>query len=159
MSLCYKVLPSFPFSLQSRTCFEKIVDIEPSREKMMKGRDTVYLSCYFEEVKGGKFRSASFPCHTLQERSEIFNYVCVSQRVRAAQRNWQHGDVRRRVKATQRALSRFFTRSQKNETSHGKGHAVHLQSGVPAPGRTSGWSRCTLSTLPSKTHTHTAIPV
>lgn len=29
----------FFFSLQSRNCFERIVDIEPGKEKMMKGSD------------------------------------------------------------------------------------------------------------------------
>lgn len=44
-----------------------------------------------------------------------------------------HGDKRHSVKVMYRIHSLLFTHSGKNETSHRKGHSVHLQSVIPAP--------------------------
>lgn len=118
---------------------------------MIKGRDiihsySIFYLLYFEEVKRGRLLSPFFSCHTLQEQSLLPREIAMLAST------WIEIQICSPVLAAQcwAVLGLSFPHSQKNETSRRKGHAVHLQSGVPAPRRTPSWSWCTLCSC--KTH-------
>lgn len=110
----------FPLSSspQSRTCFQKIVDIEPGRGEMIKGTDVFFCALILKRSTVAlppffKWRAAGI----IAARCWIENFRA-ARRKPALLRRFQRGDKRRGVTVTQRVLGPFHSHGARKMKHH-----------------------------------------